>query len=169
MGLVIVFLAARFGGYDALPDPLGWGLVVAGLLPLRRRVPSGGTLTTLAVIAGVSAVPLWLPVVDERLSAAGQWGVSLPQTVFCVVWCSTLATLVERAGDTEAGRLRMLRTAYLAVLVGPVLVYGGGVTALTAPVAVLAVLANVYLVYLTFKVSRRSYGRSAEETPAVSA
>ena len=42
MGLVIVFLAARFGGYDALPDPVGWGLVVAGLLPLRRRLPSGG-------------------------------------------------------------------------------------------------------------------------------
>lgn len=25
MGLVIVFLSARVAGYDALPDPVGWG------------------------------------------------------------------------------------------------------------------------------------------------
>ena len=34
MGLVIVVLRAPFGGFDALADPVGWGLVVAGLLPL---------------------------------------------------------------------------------------------------------------------------------------
>ena len=56
MGLVIVFVSARFGAYDALPDPVGWGLVVAGLLPLRTRIPLGGWSLALAVAAGESPV-----------------------------------------------------------------------------------------------------------------
>lgn len=164
MGLVIVFLSARFAGYDALADPVGWGLVVAGLLPLRARVPLGGSALTLAVIAGAVAVPLFLPALDARLEPSGQWGASLPQTAFCVVLCSSLCTLADRAGDPEAARFGLLRWVFVAVAAGPVLVYGGGVDALTTPVAVLAVLANVALVYYLFKVSRRSYGSAAETT-----
>ena len=161
MGLVIVFLRAPFGGYDALADPVGWGLVLAGLVPLRTRIPQGGTATALAAVAAAASVPLAFPALDRRLTQGAQWGVSLPQTVFCVVLCTSLATLAERAGEPEARRFGLLRVAYLAALAGPVLVYGGGVQALTTPVALLAVLANVYLVYLTFKVSRRPYGSAA--------
>ncbi len=164
IGLVIVFLSARFAGYDALPDPVGWGLVVAGLLPLRARIPLGGSALTLAVIAGLVSLPLVLPAVAARLTPSGQWGASLPQTVFCVVLCTSLATLAERAGDTEARRFGLLRWVFVVVAVGPVLVYGGGVDALTTPVAVLAVLANVVLVYLLFAVSRRGYGSDTEST-----
>lgn len=160
MGLVIVFLSARFAGYDALPDPVGWGLVVAGLLPLRSRLPQGGSLVTLAALAGVMSLPLVLPAVSDRLSASGQWGVSVPQTTFCLLLCVSLATLAERAGEREARRLVALRTGYVVVLVGPVLVYGGGVDALAVPVAVLSVLANVALVYLTFTVSKRPWSRT---------
>ena len=46
----------------------------------------------------------------------------------------------------------------MVVAAGPVLVYGGGMTALAAPLAVLAVVANLALVYYLFKVSRRGYG-----------
>jgi hypothetical protein len=162
MGLVIVFLSARFAGYDALPDPVGWALVVAGLLPLRGTLPLGGSALTLAVIAGLVAVPLTLPALDARLEPSGQWGVSLPQTAFCIVLCTALCTLADRAGETEATRFGLLRWAFVAVALGPVLVYGGGVDELTAPVAVLAVLANVALVYYVFKVSRRPYGLPVE-------
>jgi hypothetical protein len=164
MGLVIVFVSARFAGYDALPDPVGWGLAVAGLLPLRSRIPHGGTLVALGLIAGVVSVPLALPAVDERLTASGQWGVGVPQTVFCLTLVLSLITLAERAGDPEAGRLGLLRTAYLAVLVLPVIVYGGGVDALGVPAAVLSVVTNVALVYYTFKVSRR-YGVDPKRDP----
>lgn len=164
IGLVIVFLSARFAGYDALADPVGWGLVVAGLLPLRSRIPLGGSALTLAVVAGLVAVPLVLPAVAGGLTPSGQWGASLPQTLFCIVLCSSLATVADRAGDPEARRFGLLRWVFVAVAVGPVLVYGGGVDALTAPVAVLAVLANVVLVYLLFAVSRRGYGRPVEST-----
>jgi hypothetical protein len=160
MGLVIVFLHAPIGGYDALPDPLGWALVIAGVWPLRARIPSGDTATTLAVLAGLISLPLVVPSLDERLTPSGQWGVSVPQTVFCLVLAISLSTLAERDSEPEAKRFALLRTAYIAALIGPVLVYGGGVTALAVPVAVLAVLANVALVYLTFKVSKRSYGRT---------
>jgi hypothetical protein len=162
MGLVIVFLSARFAGYDALPDPVGWGLVLAGVWPLRDRLPQGDYLLALAGLAGVLSVPLVLPSIDERLAPSGQWGLSVPQTAFCLLLCASLATLSERAGEREAGRFAMLRTAYVAVLAGPVLVYGGGVDALATPVAVLSVLCNVALVYYTFKVSRRAYGRTAD-------
>lgn len=158
MGLVIVFVSARFSGYDALPDPVGWALVVAGLLPLRARVPLGGWAVALAVLAGAVAVPLVLPAVEERLTPSGQWGVSLPQILFCVVLCTSLCAVADRAGDKEAARFGLLRWAFVAVGAGPVLVYGGGVDALATPVAVLAVLANVALVYYLFKVSRRGYG-----------
>jgi hypothetical protein len=167
MGLVIVFLTARFAGYDALPDPVGWGLAIAGLVPLRSRIPQGGSLLTLAAIAGVASVPLVVPDVNEALTPAGAWGAGIPQTAFCLLLCVSLATLAERAGEPEATRFALLRTAYVAVLALPVLVYGGGVDALATPTAVLAVLCNVALVYYTFKVSRRPYVTDDPETPVV--
>jgi hypothetical protein len=157
MGLVIVFLSARFAGYDALPDPVGWGLAIAGLVPLRGRVPQGPTLLTVAVIAAVASVPLVVPDVEERLTPSGQWAVGIPQTVFCLLLCISLGTLAERAGEPEATRFGILRTAYVVVLVLPVVVYGGDVEVLETPMAVLSVLSNVALVYYTFKVSRRPY------------
>ena len=157
MGLVIVFLSARFAGYDALPDPIGWGLAVAGLLPLRSRLPQGGSLLTLAAIAGVVSVPLVVPQVNEALTPSGQWGVGIPQTVFCLLLSISLATLAERDGEPEAKRFGLLRTAYIAVLVLPVLVYGGGVDALGDTDGGAVRVSNVALVYYTFKVSRRPY------------
>ncbi len=156
MGLVIVVVSARFAGYDALPDPVGWALVVAGMLPLRTGLPLGGWALALAVTAGLVAVPLWFPAVADRVAPSGQWGASLPQSLFCIVLCTGLAQVADR----EAVRFGLLRWAFVVVAAGPVLVYGGGVAALAAPLAVLAVLANLALVYYLFKVSRRGYGSS---------
>jgi hypothetical protein len=163
IGLVIVVVSARFGGYDALPDPVGWALVVAGLLPLRAGLPLGGWALALAVAAGLVAVPLWLPAVAARVSPSGQWGAGLPQTLCCLVLCIGLAQVADRAGDREAVRFGLLRWAFVVVAAGPVLVYGGGVDALAAPLAVLAVLTNVAFVYYLFKVSRRGYGSTVAE------
>ena len=158
MGLVIVVLTARFAGWDALPDPVGWALVVAGLWPLRDGLPLGGWAVGLAVVAGVVSLPLVVPDVARRISEAGQWGASLPQTGFCVLLAGSLATVAQRRGDKEERPLSGLRWVFVVVAAGPVLVYGGHVDALAAPLAVLAVLANVALVYYLFKLSRRGYG-----------
>jgi hypothetical protein len=70
-----------------------------------------------------------------------------------------------QAGAKEAGRFGLLRWVFVAVALGPVLVYGGRADALAAPVAVVAVVANVALVYYTFAVSRRGWSRTPETAP----
>jgi hypothetical protein len=157
MGLVVVVLGARFGGVDALPDPLGWLLVVAGLLPLRRDVPLDGWLVALAALAGLVSVPLVLPGVRDGLDPSTGWALSLPQTVFCAVLCGSLGVAAARAGDRRTGRLGVLRWAFVVAGLGPVLVYGGGLGGLVAPLAVLVVLAEVVLVWTLFAVSRRPW------------
>ncbi len=152
MGLVIVVLRAPFGGFDALADPIGWGLVAAGLLPLRGRLPFGGSVLAAAAVAGVVSVPLWLPVVDDLLDASGQWAVSLPQTLCCLMLCASLTAVVSGPRRRWFSALRWL---FGVVALGPVLVYGGHVDALATPLAVLAVLANVALIYQLFAVSTR--------------
>ena len=54
MGLVIVVVDAYFGEFDAVPDVLGWILVLLGLRDLRGRVTLGGlvALATAAAAAG---------------------------------------------------------------------------------------------------------------------
>jgi len=79
------------------------------------------------------------------------------------VLCIGLAQVADRAGDREAVRFGLLRWAFVVVAAGPVLVYGGGVDALAAPLAVLAVVTNVAFVYYLFKVSRRGYGSTVAD------
>jgi hypothetical protein len=166
MGLVIVFLRADFGGYDALADPVGWGLVIWSLWGLRGRLANTDVLLWVASLALVASLATYPPAVSDRLTASGQWGVSLPQIAFCLVLCGSLATWTRSsvAPGAEAGPattratgrarwLDLLRWVYVAVAVGPVVVFGGGVEQLTAAVAVLSVVANLALVYLTFAVS----------------
>ena len=152
MGLVIVFLTARFAGFDALPDPLGWGLVLAGTIPLRTLLPQGQATLASALVAGLISLPLAWPSWAASLVPSVQWALGLPQVGFCVLLCTGLSDVVDQA---KAGRFRALSWVFIGVGAAPVLVYGGGVAQLAAPVAVAAVLANVYLVYLVFSVSRR--------------
>src|SRR6476646_6024758 len=108
MGLVVVFVRADFGGWDALADPVGWGLVIGALWRLRTRLSNADTLLWLASLALVVSLVTYPPAVADRLSASGSWGVSLPQTVFCLVLCGSLAALARPAGDSMAGRARWL-------------------------------------------------------------
>jgi uncharacterized membrane protein len=117
-------------------------------------------------VAGLVSLPLVLPAIDERLSPSGQWGVGVPQTAFCLVLSISLATSTGRADEREATWFRLLRTAYIAVLVLPVLVFGGGIEELGVPMAALSVIANVALVYFTFKVSRRPYVTEPATAPS---
>jgi hypothetical protein len=166
MGLVIVFLRADFGGYDALADPVGWGLVIWSLWGLRGRLANTDVLLWVATVALVASAATWPPAVSDRLTPSGQWGVSLPQIGFCLVLCGSLATWArstaaspadaERTQGRATSRARwldLLRWVYVVVAIGPVVVFGGGVEQLTSAVAVLSVVANLSLVYLTFAVS----------------
>lgn len=150
MGLVIVLVDALFGGYDAVPDPLGWAMVVAGLLPLRAHLDNASGLATLAGVCLVVSAVTYAPQVSGALDESGGWALSLPQLAFSFLLCTALAPVTDRL----TGRFRALRWVFAALAAGPVLVFGGGVDVLRGPLALLVVGANVYLVYLLFRASR---------------
>jgi hypothetical protein len=158
MGLVIVLVDAFFGGYDAVPDPVGWGMVIAGLLPLRPRLESGSGLVMLAGLCLLVSVVTYPPAVTDLLDESGGWALSLPQIAFSFLLSTDLARLVDRLSS----RFLTLRWLFLALAAGPVLVFGGDVEALRSPIALLGVGANLYLVYLLFRASPRVSGRPPE-------
>lgn len=153
MGLLLVTLDAVVGdGWDLVPDPFGWVLVIVGLRPLRGVLPQGPGLLTLAGLALLVSVALFPPAVLERTDESLQWMLSLPGLAVSVGLCTSLAAV---AGPDTRGRFLLLRAVFAAAAVLPVLIYGGGVDLLVVPVAVALVVANLSLVYLVFRVARR--------------
>ena len=127
MGLVIVLVDAFFAGYDAVPDPVGWAMVLAGLLPLRPRLDGGSGLVDGG--RACASWSRWRPTprrCPSLLDESGGWALSLPQLAFSFMLCSALAPV----SGWLAGRFALLRWVFVAVAVGPVLVFGGGVEAL---------------------------------------
>lgn len=159
MGLVLTLVDAVIAGYDAVPDVLGWVLVVAGLHRLRDRI-GVATLVGLAVVAGLVSLAGLRPELLRGVPESTGWLLSLPQLVFSVLLATALAPVLASTGHADlARRMLRLRWAFAAAAVGPVLLYGGGVDLLLVPLAVLTVAANVYLVYLLFRASRALAGR----------
>jgi len=161
IGLVIVAVTASFGHWDALPDPVGWGFVVAGLLALRGRISGVGSLVGAAAVAGAAALVVYPPVVHDGLAPVAQWALSLPQTVFCLVLCHALAPY---AGD-QAGQLRGLRWAFAVIALLPAVVLGGGVAQLALPTVGLAFLSLLYLIVVLFVLARRAPFAGPREAP----
>ncbi|HEX4977728.1 MAG TPA: hypothetical protein VFV40_07670 [Nocardioides sp.] len=151
MGLVIVLVDAPFGGYDGVPDPAGWLLVLWGLARLRAVPAQRGGLLVLAVLCLVVSVATYPPQVSERLDASGGWALSLPQLAFCVALASALGPV---AASLE-GRLRVMRAVFVALAIAPAVVIGGDLDALRSPLALVVAAANVYFVYLLFQASGR--------------
>ena len=135
MGLVIVLVPAYFprdphpawAFYDALPDPVGWLLVLVGVRALRGHLDVD-LLTWLAWVALVVSVPLWLPQVNHLLvpeynsgiDVSFQWFLSLPQTVFSLVLARTIGRAAERQVPRDrfvAGRYGVLTWAFAALRV----------------------------------------------------
>lgn len=149
MGLVIVLVDAPFGGYDGVPDPVGWLLALWGVRRLRGVVPDHRLLLAPAVVALLVSAAIYPPVVLDRVDESVAWALSLPQLVFSWLLCDALATVAE----PYARRFRVLRTLFIALAVAPAVVIGGGLDALRTPLALAVAAAGVYLVYLLFRAS----------------
>lgn len=160
MGFVLVLVDAAFGGYDAVPDPIGWAMVIAGLVPLRRVVDAGSGLIGLAALSLLVSAATYPPAVAGSLDESGGWALSLPALAFSFGLCTTLAT----AAGHLAGRFRVLRWAFAVSAIGPVLVFGGGVEVLRDPLAFVVVAANIYLIYLLFRASSAVH-QAVDERP----
>ena len=131
MGLVVVVAYAYFPAepspswerYDALADPVGWVLVVLGMVALGRANDAFALTRWLAVLAGVVSVPMWLPQLNHRLDASGEWFASLPQLLFCLLLAreiGVLATLQEPRDAYVAKRFGLLVWGFALAAVLPV-------------------------------------------------
>ena len=156
MGLVIVVVDSEIAGLDAVPDVLGWVLVLAGLRVMRSRLPGFGGIAASAVLSGVVSVALLRPAWTDGLPESTGWLLSLPQLVFTILLCGALAVLARKPAVDVAQRFVALRWLFIVLVVAPALVYGGGLDPLLVPLAVVTVVANVYLIYLLFRVARHA-------------
>lgn len=172
MGLVIVALTAQAGGYDLLPDPIGWALAIGGVVRLRERLPSAGALLGLAVLAAVVGLRPYLGLIgselDAELDPALQWAASLPQVLFCLFLARALATLARDPGpgiapdEYRARWFSALTLAFGVVALAPAVVIGGGLEDAYGIVAFVAVLCLLTLVYQLFRVHRQPWVEPTE-------
>ena len=160
MGLVIVAVVAKAGGgYDVLPDPVGWLLVLQGLGRLPASLPHRPALSTLGVLALLMSIVLWFPGLAEGLERTDEsllWAANLPQLAFVALLCRALSL----AAAAEPGRARWLRTAAVLTVVAallPVLVLGAGASSLLAVMVAGASLVLVLVIVLLFRYSSRPW------------
>lgn len=157
MGLVVVVLVAKFGGYDALADPLGWLLVLWGV----RRIADRAALLTLAGGALLVACVVWFPATQDLLDDGDpslRWAINLPQVLFCVLLCRQLSELAGDADDTRARawlRSTMLFNGLLAV--APVLVFAASADDLMDSVYAAAGGVVLLLIVLLFAYANRPW------------
>lgn len=161
MGLVVVGLSAPINGYDALPDPAGWLLVLLGIRGLPHDLERRGALVTVTALALAASVPLWVPGVGDDLTDVHPslgWAVSLPQLGLMVLLPLVLGRRAAAAGDRRAAAWAGTATtgAVLAAVL-PVLVFGAGVDALEVPTLAIAVLTLILLICLLFSWSGRPW------------
>lgn len=177
MGFVVVLLYARFNGYDAYADPVGWLLVLVGLRRLPDAVPLRGAATYAGTLALLVAVPLWFPgprdvLADQDPSLA--WAADLPAFACAALLCQGLARAAHGAGEERvAKRFDLVRTVLVVVALVPVLVFGAGLEGLAAPAALAAQLAYLALVWMLFSVGSRPWAggpilETAPQPPATS-
>lgn len=159
MGYVFIALYARFDGYDAYADPVGWLIVLYGVHRLPDDLPNRVGVRYLGWLSWLVSLPLWFPAVIDRLEDADEslaWALDLPQFGFGLLLCLSLARAAVDDDDLRAATwLRLLATAIAVVAVLPVLIFGGGVDALEDPAGLAVQVVYVVLVWLMFQYSGR--------------
>jgi hypothetical protein len=170
MGFVLLVApaAVRVNGYvwDALPDPLGWLLVLAGVRALRPLLDVR-TAETTAWLALAASVPQWIPPLFEQLlpaddtaAASVRWAFFLPQAAFCVALARVIgqAALERQPPDRfVAGRYGVLLWLAGAEIVLPPVAYAVADANLETWSLVLIGVTNVAFAYYLFRVHRREW------------
>lgn len=168
MGLVFVIGIAPFPAdpdpswkhYDGLADPIGWLLIVAGVLALTRAQPGFDVLRWPAWIAAAISVPMWFPQLNHQLDDSGKWALSLPQIAFCLLLARAIA---ERGAEQEPAdayatkRFGLLIWGFALLAILPPIAIGGDVQALDDTTVLVALIVNVVFVYYLFRVHRREW------------
>lgn len=166
MGLVLVVLDASLGdpGWDVVPDPVGWLLVLLGVRRLPAPIGHRPLLGALAVLAGVVAVVLWVPPLaapaldlDESL----RWVLDLPTPAFVLVLALSLAAAADGRDRPARSWWRMVQAGTVATMLLPAVVYGAGAPSAAGVAAVVAVGTVVTCVVLCFAHASRPWAHAA--------
>ncbi len=170
MGLVLLAAPSgfRIGEYvwDALPDPLGWLLILSGVLGLRGHLDVM-VLVPLTWVAFAVSIVQWVPPLFEQLLPADEiagasikWAFFLPQAVFFAV----LVRLIGAAGLAQqprdryvAGRFGVLLWAAGALILLPAVAFGTQNEDLVEPTLIAIGLVPWVFVYYLFRVHRREW------------
>lgn len=163
MGLVLVVLNAPVGnpGLDLIPDPVGWILVLVGVVQLPERLAHRTLLKVLASLALVVSALLWVPDLARELLSLQEsfrWVLDLPTPLFVVLLALSVGAAAERGADARA------RTWWRVVLVGsaltillPPVVYAAQAAALAVVAVALAIGTLITCLVLCFAHSARPW------------
>jgi hypothetical protein len=117
-GLVLVFVDLGSGGWDWVPDPIGWILVLLALAQLKEVLPSYRGLSTVAWVCLAVSVITYPPTSVATIDDGFQWLFTLPTLAFCFLLCDALE---ELTAEGLAFRLRLVRDAFVVVALLPLL------------------------------------------------
>lgn len=176
LGVLLIALTAKLGGYDIYADPVGWLLILAGMTgfaqvepPLPRRT----VLRNLALVALAVSTVIWLPDVDDWLRDAEPalaWAANLPKFGFFALLCHCLAEAADASADAKTdlkGKvaalwLRTAETVLVFVMVAPILVFGAGWSALSTAAGTAAALVLLMVMLLAFVYAYRPWAIGPE-------
>ena len=150
-GLILVLGDFRIVELDLLPDPIGWTLVVVGLLGVRRLHHAFVVGAVFGVLGGLASLPDVLTPGNAVLGSLS--GLALLGVI--VATCTALMALVPTRRDA-AGQIRVLSVVVsLAVLALDLMAPAGGAPAAFAVLVVVGGLAVlVWFLVLLFSCAR---------------
>ncbi len=181
LGVLVLALTAKVGGYDIYADPVGWLLILAGMAgfgQLEPPLPRRSLLLNLALVGLVVSAVIWLPDVDAWLRDAEPalaWAANLPKFGFLALLCHCLAEAAEASADAKTdlkGRvaalwLRTAETVLVFVMVAPILVLGAGWSSLSTAAGTAAALVLLMVMLLAFVYAYRPWAIGPEPQAGV--
>jgi hypothetical protein len=148
LALVIIVIRSDFHGYDALPDPLAWLLIAVASAAFPPDVPRRGALIASALLAMLASVASWPSRWNDEivdLDPALAWAVALPSLVWSALFCLAVAHLAKSRQLSAHIMWTYVGYGFVAAIVLPVVVFGGGIDSLEGTYAAIIVLSQVAL------------------------
>jgi len=162
MGLLVIIVTASFGGWDGLPNPLGWVLVLLGVRAARSSLPSSTALAVLGLMALLISAISYPPDVTADLDPSAAWLLDLPQVAFEVVLCSAVGSVLAPKGRV----FRLLMWVLVLVGVGPAIAIGTDDPGIADAVDGAFALSQIALVWMLFSVSGDPRTGAQPRTPS---
>ena len=171
IGLAITAIYDARHGWDLLPDPIGWLLILAALIELTMRLDLAQrrTLWVLGIGATLAAGVLWVPAIRDSIANADPslgWAIELPRFTFFALLCHSLSVSARDTGTRVAtGWASWTAVGFIVCAIAPIVVVGGGVESMAGPTSALIGLSQVSLFVLCLVYATKVWAGAAP-TPA---